>query len=514
MEKLRKILVVVFALLCVFFAWEAYLQKRDKSAIESLAFFAWKTYQKHGGGDLTLLEAKEWGGQLQSLAGKTNRLIFIEMRPNGEPSSYEPSEKAEKILAYHYICVNLDKNYYPADYGVLKRIAQKDVNFAILSPTAYPLFAATSLTPEGESADWDARILAGVAWGYKQRKAETKNGIDVALTKAGEDRKFSDIRGVFSEKRNTSEIANIRALFVIDGWSESTAAFSENARFAARVAASGSAFAKETAKIANDKLLQQLKRDDLPLGEKLLLARALSEFTMLSDSDSARSEFLDFVLELTTLQREDGFFSNTDTVLLKDNALALSVMSRAFKIFKDKKFKDSMDASIAALQKKTENRPILPAVLQDANSKNPKSEAAALDYVLLARAYLDAYFADNKPKYLELSKKSFAHLDEIFKDSVNDGWFENSKKSIFAPFHYRVLNDSNYPSTMGEALQILADTSSLNDNISRRLITIISAYKFNVMPENFVDRASVKLAMLANPMRASAPSMTLNAMNN
>ena len=488
MDKFRKILAAVSAALCVYFAVQAYMQKRESREVESL-------------------ELKGWGSGMLTLARKYDRLVLFNVEGVGDGILASPSPQSARILSRHYVRVTLRREYFPADYGAILRIyrlsgAKGQVGFGILSPKGYPIFMGRDLPDDPASELGEEKVLAGVAWMYKKRKAETKNGLQIALARVVADRELSDLPGFFSGGRRTAEIANIRSLFAVPAWGESVAVFSENARLIARLAAGGDQLSRQTALLVRDELLKRLEDGSIGFTDRLLLVRALSEYAMLSDSARDREAFKNASLEVLSTLGKDGYFAPSGTALLRDNALALSIMARACRLFGDGPFKSALASSSAALMRNMEKRSMLPAVLRTSADPDPRSEASALDYALLARAFLDSYFATGGGDVLGAAKKAFSKLDEIFKDPSSEAWFENGKNSVFANFlRYKIISDSGMPSTTGEAVQILADINSLSGGISGRFIKILSALNMHSSPEAFLDRASSKLAMLANPMR-------------
>ena len=438
-----------------------------------------------------------WGEELLQRARRLDKLIFFEVEGAG---SREFSPAARKILESRYICVKLSPQKYPADNAVLWDIykqsgARGKFSLGILSPRGAPIFLASSFSTDIRSPFYDAACLMGALAAYqKNRNADFFSAqSDISLFRR------ADFPSLFAAGNSVASLADLAIFFAAADWGENTALLSENARLAARLARSHSAIALEISETAYEALLNASLSAD-KFSSKLLIARALSEYSLLMLAPSAQQNFLRLAGEILSFRDDaDGLFYENSVAILRDNALAVSVIARACALSEDAKYRAALESSCAALSAILQKTNIPPCVLS-ANKSALYSETQCIGCALLARAFIDAYIATSNREYLAEAMRVFELTDSLFADKRGGGWYCNLPRSMFSS-SYRAKNfsDAVYPSDNGEAAQVLADLCRLRGANPSRLINIASNFNYRAGLGS-LENASLKLSLLSNPI--------------
>ncbi len=440
-----------------------------------------------------------WGADLLEKARLANKLIFFTVEGRETP---ELSKEAQAILDNFYIRATLSQKKYFADKHILSNIFKHsglkgEFTLGILSPQGRPLFLASDFSRNKNSPFYDAACLMGAVNAYQKYKE------DLALKRQISSNfviRLSEYPNLFISRNVNSELANLSIFFKAKNWDDKTALLTENARLVARLAKS-TPLAFDVASSAYSSLISEVKKEDR-FTSRLLLARAISEFAFLMLVPSASRNFLVLANDTLKNQKNDGLFYDKGTASLMDNALAMSIMARAYKLTGDEKFKKALVKNSYAMRLILGRKNTPPGILNsfDASSEN-SSEANGLACALLVRGWLDAYFALGDDKYLAFSRQVFDKFNKMFSDKEEGNWYVNMSNSILAS-SYRLKNfsDDLYPSSNGECAQVLSDFCYLNTSSHSHLIDATSAFNtpFGV---RFFDKAALRLSLLGNPMR-------------
>ena len=480
MNRLSSWLVCLFGALSVLFgAYAAWRYCKPKACIEHQDVY--------------------WGADLLEKARMSNQLIFFTIEGRDFPKF---SDEAKAVLNKFYMCATLSPKKYFADNQVLSNIfknsgSEGKFSLGILSPQGRPLFLASGFSRDKNSPFYDAACLMGALNAYEKYKG------DLLLKRQISSRfiiKLSEFPNLFLSRSADSSVANMNVFLNRKDWKNATALLSENARLAARLA-NFFPTALEVATSAYGSILSEIKNEDR-FSSKLLLARALSEYALLMIVPSAKHNFLKFADDILKNQKSDGLFYEKSVATLLDNALAMSIMARAYKISRDKKYKDAAVRNSYAIRLILGRKNTLPGILNSLENpvENP-SEANGLACALLVRGWIDAHFATGEEKYLGFAMSMFKKFDKIFSDKNEGNWYVNMPNSIFAS-SYRLKNfsDDLYPSGNGEGSQILSDLCYLKGFHHHHLIDASSPFN-TPFAVRFFDRAGLKLSLLDNPMR-------------
>lgn len=453
-----------------------------------------------------LADAKPWGAECISVARKVDMPIFFELKG----CDFVRSPKIGKILKKYYVQTELDPDAFPADYRALQRIFLKsgavgEARVGILSSNGFPLYLANALVNDSNLQTNEDAAIIGALNAYVKNKTKVKSGVRVAIKVASTGYKISDYPTYFLNESSLAVLKNLKMIFASNDWSNVSAIFTENCRVAARIPQSNnSILAFEVKQMALDLLSAASKNDKLEGYQKLLIARALSEFIFADGSNVVKTRFFEILKELDASVDSSGFFISNKKAKTRDNALLLSLYARAYKISKNKNWLEKMKVLSGEIFLKTNSTYLYPALLYSADcDKKIHSQASAIDYTLLIRAWLDCYLVSKDSDYLKLALNSMDSLDVEFGDALFGDWFTNAQSSMFAEFfRYKDDADYKYPSAVGEGAQVLADLYSIKGEVSERLLKILSPYNsfFNY---KLFDKSSWKLAMLANPMISS-----------
>ncbi len=485
MNRLRKLLAAVFAALSVYFAYVAYTN-RDSA--------------REGPGGRRCSE--EWGRGALAAARKCDKLIYFSV--SGAPLR-KMSGRTKAILQSHFISTELNPAAYPADYEALRRIfarssAPGEASAGILSPRGFPISIWASPSGGAGGEVLDLRRLSGALTAYAKNRAEVKSGIRIAVRISGSDPRLTDIPNFFTGGgAGLAELANLRIFFAAGNWRDSAALLTENARLAARLSQHENPAAREVALEAYAAIEGALSRS-AKLHQRMLVARAFSEYALAGGFPDARGRFLEMVDGFEKLRGADGFFPAEGNASMRENALMMSLFARAAALGADG-YADALWKLSEAVREKMDEKSITPALLRFAGGRSGRSEAAALDCALLIRGWLDAYFATGEGEYLRLAAKTFDKFDSEFGDPSTGAWFGNSSGSTFSEsLRYRDSSDGDWPSGIGEGAQAIADMSAMRGEQPERLFRILSPANAAFFAFKFPERASLKLSMFENPM--------------
>lgn len=460
------------------------------------AYAAWRYYKPKA-----RMEPHDvyWGADLLEKARMSNKLIFFTIEGRDFP---EFSDEAKAILNKFYICATLSPKKYFADNLVLSNIfknsgSEGKFSLGILSPQGRPLFLASDFSRDKNSPFYDAACLMGAVNAYEKYKGDLllKRQISSSFII-----KLSEFPNLFLSRSADSSFANMNMFLRRKDWKDATALLSENARLAARLA-NFSPTALEVATSAYGSILSEIKNEDR-FSSKLLLARALSEYALLMIVPSAKHNFLKVADDILKNQKSDGLFYEKSAATLLDNALAMSIMARAYKISGDEKYKNAAVKNSYAIRLILGRKNTPPGILNSLeNPDENTSEANGLACALLVRGWIDAYFATGEEKYLGFATSMFKKFDKMFSDKSEGNWYVNMPCSILAS-SYRLKNfsDDLYPSGNGEGAQILSDFCYLKGIHRHHLIDASSPFN-TPFAVRFFDRAGLKLSLLDNPMR-------------
>lgn len=482
MSKVRLFLIFLFAGLSLYFGYLALTRPRENLAKDSLR------------------DLRPWGRETIAFARKFDMPIFFELKGY----SFVSSPRIDGIVKKYYVQSVLDPEAYPADYRALQRLfamsgASGEPRVGILSSRGFPLYLTSALVYDSNIQTNEDAAIIGALNAYVKHRARVKSGVSIAVKVAAQNAKISEYPMLFRDGGGLAALENLKMIFSANAWAKVSAIYTENCRMAARISAGNhSMLALEVRDMALQSLLEQ-DFNSLQGYQKLLVARALSEFVFVCDSPSAKKRFFEILSDIEKSVNKDGFFETNSLVKARDNALLLSLYARAYKMNKGADYLSKISKLSKNLSARVSENYIYPSVLF-AGGKKIKSEASAIDYSLLARGFLDSYLATKDYRYLKDTLNTMTSFDVEFADSGTGSWFTNAKSSIFAEsFRFKEESDFKYPSGVGEGAQVLADVYSLRGEVPERLFKILSPLNsyFNY---KYFDKSSIKLSMLANPM--------------
>jgi len=493
--KLRKILVVVFGTLSVVFALIALsnaLCQKDECAAPA------ETAQN-----------PRWGKALEAEARKGGKLVFFSVSEELPESTF--SENARDVLESAYVCAVLNPDAFPADYAVLHRILEiassrrAPLKVGILSPRFKPVYLSSEIRAGAPSI---SDIVVGIASEHA-RYAET---LQKTAQKTSEIVDSPRVNSPSENPRTAS--APQTAVLAAQAWDSRmffsdpriraarAALLAENARLAAKIyAADPSGFcARETLKLAAEAVVGRLKSDGETLASVLLLTRALSDIAEVSQDATLKKSEFNMFKAILGLQGKDGFLASENSAQsaskkLSENALALSILARAYSLTKDPKFLRGARRLSDALKNISEWRGELPAVI----SSRADSAASSREYALLAEAFLAMHAATKDPSMLKAAR---AVIDKwTLRCGLEGGlWSINSESSPLAEFARPIISeDSDLPSYLGVAAQMAAYMDKADPSyefpFSQRLRSL-SEMSLGVFPLQNYSAASLKMASL------------------
>ena len=484
MSRLRILLILFFASLSAYFGYLA-LTKPEGARAAAVP---------------GLGETVPWGTDCTAFARRADVPIFFELAG----FNFVRSERVGEVLKKHYVQTVLDPEAFPADYRVLQKIfaksgAKGEPRVGILSSKGFPLYLASSLSGDSNAQTKEEVAVIGSLNAYVRQRSAVNSGVRVALKVASSDKKISDFPTAFAGENSLGLLENLKMIFAAGAWGNVTAVFTENCRIAARVSGvNRSLLALEVRKAALNSLLDSGKTN-LDGRQRLLVARALSEFVLVGDSNSARKRFFEILSDLEKSVEPSGLLTFEGRAKTRENALLLSLYARAYKISGSGEYLEKLKSLGGLLEARLGESYIYPALLLK-DGKPVNSQASSVDYSLLLRAWVDCYLACGDKNFLRLSLATLDRFDVEFADNRTGAWFTNAQSSIFAEsFRYKEERDLNYPSPIGEGAQALADIHNVRGEIPMRLFKIMSPLNSIFSLRGF-DKASLKLAMLANPM--------------
>lgn len=489
MSGFRKLLVFIFALCSAYFAFLAFKQKEVVDEPDNS------------------LQSANWSVEEFAKARRAGKLIFFKLSTFQNPVR---SPEANEILKRHYALLELDPVAFPADYKAIRRIFERtnangDLNIGVFSPRGYPIFLASKFSEDPKSGMSECLALLGAANVFKLHADDFRQVTREVMLLENEKMRFPFDARLFFNTKNAGELTRLKIFFSNSQSKFLPATLSENARLIARIAMEKpNRYSLEVAVLAFEKIKSALNSTNSQL-EKLLYIRALSEFAFIDKYDVFKAEFLRRADSLLSLQQDDSLFYskiNGNTVALtSENALALIILSRAFMISGDERFSIASRSLSAKMDMLVRTSNSIPAILSVKDGVRAESEADGFGASILARSFLDAYFAFNDELCRERAAYYFHKFDSLYCDDDAVGWYANSNVSVFAEsFRYRDRFDDFAPSAIGEGAQMLSDIYAVRQGFPSRLISILSPLVNTLSVQN-LDRASLKLATIANPMR-------------
>lgn len=484
MSRLRIFLILLFASLSAYFGYLAYTVPDCEDVPASDSFTS----------------LVPWGRDCIAQARKADMPIFFVL----DGVKLECSSHIRDVLKKHYIKSVLNPEAFPADYRVLQRIFEKSgakgaPRMGILSSRGFPLYLANSISGNPKVKNNEDTAIVGALDAYVNQRTAVNSGVKIAVKLASLEPKLSDFPAAFTGESSLSILENLKIVLASGSWGDSPSVFTENCRIAARVSSvNSSVLASEVRDMALKALLDSSIKN-LDAKRKLLTARALSEFVFACDSSIAQKRFFEMLNDLEKSVDSSGFLTFSGLAKTRENALLLSLYARAYLMGGGDYYADRMSSLSSKLSHILQENYIYPAIILKGGKRIP-SEASAIDYSLLVRAWLDCYLASGNTDYLRLTMNSLDCFDFQFSDPRSGSWFTNARGSIFAEsFRYKEERDLAYPSAIGEGAQVLADIHAMRGEIPNRLFRILSPLNsfFNF---RLLDRASLKLSIIANPM--------------
>lgn len=485
MHRLRRFLAAIFALLSIFFAYQAFVKERETKVLAEQNFNL------------------NWGHNVFTGARKIDSLVFVDISIDKNENIFQNLE--DLFLKHKFIKTSLDKHAYPADYGLLKYISERsklkgELSCAVLSPRGYPIQIVGAQDASATEELFGKTLLPSLE-AYTKNRESVRFALNLAISKMEKNEEIFDILDSFVENTVDAGKANFYSLLGLGDMQNTPAVFTENVRVLARLTTLPDRVPMDIEARLRVLLAEKLNDKNLKKSERLLIVRAaydclfLHNYGFLSSVVYKNSELL--LEELS----KNPFLLSDKKAFLRDNALAVSVLAKAYKFYGDERFLNASQKLLDSLMEKFSSRRVAPAIVWKEGVDEIFSEAGALDYMLVCRANMDFYFASKNKDYLLSMDKIFQFLDADFMDENTGAWFENSKRSVFANvMRYKLSKDGFYPSTTGEGLQLLADLSSIGEGISPRYIQIFNALKRANVSLNFINSASMRLAIFANPM--------------
>ena len=462
MEKVRKLFVILFSSLSLFFAIAAihnhYYEKKHLHSSKN--FLA-------------------WNDNLPASAKDANKLIFVAVNGTKIPV------KIRKILDKHYSLSVLDTKENYADFQVLDYFlkthshTKNNVICAVFTPEIKPVYVMSKIDERKL-----VKILPALAKIYAQNQKQLTNNVENLLHRH---HKTNAIFADFYVHNASEKFALLTAIAGRYDNSTPLAILTENARIAfQKHKVAPTLHSRSLAQIHLQHLKNRFAYEKKQL-EKMLIARAISDIAFATN--------LENISELKSIA--DTIANNSEiSKYPAENALALSILSRAFSIYDNEKY----------LQKATEISEILKSKINTStNSQNwtlpnsdiktlEKQNLNAFDLATIANALCDYAKATNDKYSVIAAFYAIKKLDSHF---ISNGvWTLNSRNSLTANFaRIAILDDIHLPSYVGEAYQAIAKIKTeLGMQQVSRVENNIAKLGNTFMPLENLSRASIKLA--------------------
>ncbi len=463
MEKLRKICVVVFASLSLFFALVAIRNHFFPSDVAK-----------------NIKTAAHWNANLETIARKNDNLIFFYVSGNEIISN-----KIKNLLENHYVFSVLDKEKNPADFAIFNHFlksaskSEAPLTCAILTPTLQPIYLSSKI---------DKDQLEKILYATARKYVSNRHLLRERALRATETLKTFDVRFATAPLYQTIPCSVSHFAFGNVG-DIPISIMTENARLHFNIyKTSANLFAQRDA-INALKVLKQRYTQEKEKSARRLIARALADIAFAVDTKY-----------LTELKAEADSITSSkkQEQNITDCALALSVLSRAHSVFGDDKYLLTATKIFKTIKSAVFNKRTIPAILQMGTDENDVSAinslACAHGMSMMANALCDFSEATSNNDVLYVA---MAIINKLDADYLHNGiWTLNSSNAPSAKFaRLSILDDSHIPSHVGEAYQAVM---RIKKGLNLRTISPAEAYIARIetlfIPAFSETRASIKLA--------------------
>ncbi len=490
-EKLRKVLVWVFALLSVVFACVAIFRHfEDADKISSRGVFAPSP------------KKAEWGRDLESLARSEGRLVFFRDSRCPIPPG---DDGLEGVLERHYIEVPVDFAAWPGDYCVLDNLffmfggGKSRVKMGVLSPRMSPLFLFSDSYWKDPSKPPLSSVLAAVARKYGDSRSELRRGAESAVERVSG--RVSTLRslspGLWARHMAASECISLYSDFSsLSAVRAPAGLLSSNARLAARLERlEPSPISRHNADMAALTLASRLEAKSETLTSRLLFARALSELAYAGCGREVLQPLDAFASRIEKKLSKGGFLRDAEGVArLRDSALAVSFLTREF--MRTRKYSYLLAATKCArgLEGILRSRSELPALADS----NKDSQGSSFEYALAASAFVDMHLATSKESWIISARDTLEDWFDKFETSGGLYSVNSADSPLASLMRPVIFNDELLPSYLGEAAQAAVYLASRGVRV-RCLSELakLSEVSCQAGPLASYARASLKLAGLS-----------------
>jgi len=497
-EFFRKVLIFVFALLSLFFAWVAVLRYFNGDAQdESLQ-------------NQTDIHIAQWNPKLEYDMRRGDKLLFFIV----DRMMHTPKDPEVKdILNRYYTTVELNPRAFPADFKVLQDIFSMgggygDLQAGILTPRMTPILI-TSNFPKHDTHNMPSLKTALISslYLYRNNKPEiyaTANIMrDRLLMRYRRESRFAPFP-LFPKPDGgpgmCREDIDLIAFFRYPNFPAArTALLTENARLAFETAASPACMnnMKEISKFARAELYKRADGLRSP-HEKALIMRALAHgyFYEKSEFSKIRIEAIaeDIIASYWDPNRE--LFLRDRQFPISQNALLISALCYASRATGEKKYIETAKKAALSLKEVAENADLLPSMADE------YSQASSEEYAMLMRAFTDMYLCGEGDEFLEAAEALLQKFDRQYGSKDLDFWFDNAYISALSNLVRPVdPEDECMPSSIGTAAQTLCDIAAIrNDpNLIERGKRVFFA-NLSMRPYSNMVRPSVKLSLFNSPL--------------
>lgn len=486
MGKIRKILAVVFGCLSAIFALIALRNTLSEHARDT---------------NTAAASSCDWGFDIESAARREGKLVFLKSE---KLSHFNPPPNIKKILSQNYISAEICAKKFPADIAIIDYIlsaaTKRKSRFeaGIFSPNLIPVY----MTSRAESKC--GRFAPNLEKAIEAAAAQFQRNPDTLKSSARAAARIADAPSDFSISADNFKTsgclrflnAESARLFIYfnspQTLNEDAAILSENARLVSRI---GSAdirqiAARSAAVSAAEMLCARLSAKSESTTSKLLFLRALGESEYILKNEKMNSYYLHYAKFSAENADAEGYFNpSKEKPLVRDNALAVSVLLKTFEITNDAEYlkrAEKISENLAAL---LELHGIMPASIGE------KSEASALEYVLCARAFFDMSKFSDERKWSRPLRAALNELDKYFMTDLGV-WSINSANSAFAKFSRMIFTkDANLPSYVGEAAQLFAEMEQFQSRPAQEFQRLAAAAA-SASPLMNHQWASLKLSLV------------------
>ena len=436
-----------------------------------------------------------WGFDIESAARREGKLVFLKSE---KLSHFNPPPNIKKILSQNYISAEIaQKNFRRhRHYRLYMSGPQKEIAFEqeLFSPT-FPVTCFARRSKCGRFAPNLEKAIEAAAAQFQRNPDTLKSSARAAARIADAPSDFS----ISADNFKTSGClrflnAESARLFIYfnspQTLNEDAAILSENARLVSRI---GSAdirqiAARSAAVSAAEMLCARLSAKSESTTSKLLFLRALGESEYILKNEKMNSYYLHYAKFSAENADAEGYFNpSKEKPLVRDNALAVSVLLKTFEITNDAEYlkrAEKISENLAAL---LELHGIMPASIGE------KSEASALEYVYAPRFDMSK-FSDER-KWSRPLRAALNELDKYFMTDLGV-WSINSANSAFAKFSRMIFTkDANLPSYVGEAAQLFAEMEQFQSRPAQEFQRLAAAAA-SASPLMNHQWASLKLSLV------------------